>query len=171
MIARATASRQKWVVKWDNLKFRHWLRGKRRENSPIICKTLILVFFTHSSMAFSSFVTLLLKFYSHCLGVFFTFTLKKIYLWVDDCWSLQFISPSACQSASQPDNPGLHLKRGWEGRGVDVAQGVPLHTKGEQGRHDSLMTLAFVYHIILPIICISFMWDFVLQRKMSSLLA
>ena len=52
------------------------------------------------------------------------------------------------------------MEGGREGGGVgrvDVAQGVPVHTKGEQGRHDRLMTLAFVYQIILPIICISFM--------------
>lgn len=33
------------------------------------------------------------------------------------------------------------------------------HQDGEQGKHDSLMTLAFVYRIILPIIWISFISD------------
>lgn len=68
---------------------------------------------------------------------------------------------SRCLSVSRTASvPGLHVEGGREGGGVgrvDVAQGVPVHTKGEQGRHDRLMTLAFVYQIILPIICISFM--------------
>lgn len=66
---------------------------------------------------------------------------------------------SPCLSVSRAASvPGLRVEGTREGeRKVDVAQGVPVHTKGEQGRHDSLMTLAFVYHIILPIICISFM--------------
>lgn len=72
---------------------------------------------------------------------------------------------SVSQTASVP---GLHVEGGRE---VDMAQGMPVHTNREQGRHDSLMTLAFVHHIILPIICISFMWDSALRRKVSSLLA
>lgn len=97
------------------------------------------------------------KFHSRCLGVCFAFTRKEIYLWAVDCWSL-FISPLALRGHTQPNPahlplclsvsqtasvPGLHVEGG-EGRG----EASTTHQEGEQGRHDSLMTLAFVYHII-----------------------
>lgn len=37
---------------------------------------------------------------------------------------------------------------GGEGRGDAGPRRATTHQEGEQGRHDSLMTLAFVYHII-----------------------
>lgn len=126
------------------------------------------------------------KFHSRCLGVCFTFTRKEIYLWAVDCWSL-FISPLALRGHTQPNPahlplclsvsqtasvPGLHVEGG-EGRGeATQAQGVPLHTKrGNKADmtawwHSRLCIISF-----LPIIWISFMWDFVLQRKVSRLLA
>eukprot|EP00064_Thunnus_orientalis_P001001 superscaffoldBa00000061_g1002 len=44
-----------------------------------------------------------------------------------------------------------------EGRRVDVAQGMPLHTKGEQGRHDSLVR----YQAVSASWCCLSHWDWV----------
>lgn len=122
------------------------LKGRRRENSLIICNPLfscLLQTIRHSFLFLSSSVTLLLKFYSHCLGVFFTFTFKEICLWVVDCWSLfispsalrgtcspiQFISPSACQSARRPASLDCEGRNG----GREESRRGPRHATTHQG--------------------------------------
>lgn len=67
--------------------------------------------------------------------------------------------------------PGMYTWSWSLDAGSPALGSMPQDTEGGTREHNKIMTLAFVYHIILPIICISFIWAMLRVLKVAGLLA